>query len=134
MDHRQLLRLVGILPKKTPILMELEEALGIGAGYGGAWYSSQKEHWQEWLRHYHTTGPYGRKPKPTIKASSVYNRIMCPPMIFWLPEAVGVEENFLRLAMKKSLEAKPNHASRSAAIRHVLSWKIVHQKISETIL
>lgn len=124
-----LLRLVKRQSRRTPYTKCLEDALGVGPGYGQAWYRSQKEHWVRWLSEYPTAGPYGRKPADRTLAQVVYGRVNCPPMVFWLAETFGVDEGLLCEAHAAALAVQKNQASQSGAIRSVLAWNIVFECI-----
>lgn len=125
MRTHDLLRLVYDLPDGQPVHQELERCLNIGPGIGRAWYTSQKEHWVRWLTEYPTEGPYGRKQKRVTSAKTVYNRLMCPPMVLWLPEAAGVDDGIIRTAFLACLEARPSCASQCAAIRSEVPWNLI---------
>lgn len=131
MTSDQLLAIVRTLPENTPTLSKLEQQLGVGPGQGRAWYPSQKVHWVRWLAEYQTAGPYSRKARKQNKARTVYNRLMCPPMIYWLPEALNYQECILRSAFRAALNAPKNGASQSAAIRRQIPWKTVEDLIRE---
>lgn len=130
MDSIQLLKVVKKLPEHTPTLSSLEEQLGVGPGQGRAWYPSQKIHWMRWLAEYQTEGPYGRIVRKRSDARLIYNRLMCPPMIFWLPEALQCDDGSLQAAFDAALSAPANGASQAAAIRRVLPWTAVFEKIT----
>ena len=128
--HSQdLLRLLERQSIPTPNTKQLEDALKIGPGYGGAWYSSQREHWLRWLTEYPTPGPYGRKTSERTLAQVVYSRVNCPPMVFWLAETVGVHTEALRVAHQAAIKAPINQASQAGAIRSKLPWELVFTHI-----
>jgi hypothetical protein len=54
------------------------------------WYSSQKEHWMQWLLEYDGPGYYGRKSWEGRTAEFVYSHIGNPSMLLWLAEAAGI--------------------------------------------
>ena len=66
-----------------------------------------------------------------IDAKIVYNRIVCPPMLLWLPEAVRVSKALIKEAFSAALE-RATLASQSAAIREVIPWEIVEEKVLQT--
>jgi hypothetical protein len=90
-----------------------------------------REHWLGWLKHYNSSGHYGRKNVNVIDAKIVYNRIVCPPMLLWLPEAVRVSKALIKEAFSAALE-RATLASQSAAIREVIPWEIVEEKVLQT--
>lgn len=128
---KDLLQVVRDLNCRAPLTTKLEEALKVGPGYGHAWYSSQREHWLRWLEEYPTAGPYGRNAQESTRAKVVYNRVNCPPMVFWLAEAVGVDNVSLTAAHVSALAAPRNQASQAGAIRSKLTWDIVFLRLSE---
>lgn len=122
MTAHELLATVRVLRSELPLHKALERDLKIGPGYGNAWYRSQKEHWIKWLSDYDTPGPYGRHPRVRTSAEVIYNRLMCPPMVFWLAEASGVSGPLLRDAHQAALSARPHCASQTSAIRQLVPW------------
>lgn len=129
MTPAHLLRHIDRLDPDTPRHKALECALHIGVGYGGAWYSSQKEHWQRWLAEYHGPGAYGRKPRPDRTAQFVYNRIQCAPMLFWLAEAAGVSHGPLERAYGAVLTTPRRSASQCGALRQEIQWSTVRKRL-----
>lgn len=125
MDRKSLLSIICTLAATPPKTLELEQALQIGAGFGTAWYSDQKEHVVRWLEEYDTPGAYGRKPNSGRDAKAIYNLLLCPPAVFWLAEAAGVPEALLDDAFAAGVNAHKHCASQSAAIRRVIPWPIV---------
>ncbi|WP_299850385.1 hypothetical protein [uncultured Roseovarius sp.] len=129
MDAKALLKIVKGLNPDVPLHKQLERDLKIGPGYGRAWYRSQKEHWVRWLSEYDTPGPYGRRPRARTPAETVYNRLMCPPMVFWLAEAVGVQETPLQEARFAAISTTKHQASQAGVIRSRLPWGLVFRCI-----
>lgn len=126
MTPAQLRKRIKALNADTPRYKALEAALGEGVGYGHAWYATQKEHWLGWLSEYSGAGAYGRKVGPKRSAQFVYNHIQCAPMLFWLSEALDVEDELLDDAFAAVLAAPARNASQCAALRRVISWQKVH--------
>jgi len=81
----------------------------VAKGYGGPGYYERKN----WNR----------------DAEFVYNHIVCPPMVLWLGEASGISPILVRKAKKAALSAKPTLPAQSAAIRRVISWVSIEEKI-----
>jgi len=130
MQTRDLARIIWILDPDTPKHRKLERLLKIGAEYGNPWYSSQKEHWLGWLGDYHTSGAYNRKQKSPTDARSVYNRINCAPMLFWLCEASGVPDPELSKAFDAVAKlATARVASQCGALRRVIPWADVETQL-----
>ena len=109
----------------------LERRLRIGAGFGKAWYTSQKEHWLRWLAEYNTPGAYARTPAPDLSCQAIYNRLQCPPMVFWLGEAVGVPKGRLRAAFYAATNVPSQYGRQTAAIRREVPWKDIEVKIHQ---
>ena len=86
------------LPEYLPRTKALEQTISVGAGFDGAWYRSQKEHWLGWLREYGGPGAYDRSDTAKRNAETIYNRIQCAPMLFWLAEALTLENVKLEAA------------------------------------
>lgn len=103
----------------------LEKAIGVGVGYSGAWYRSQKEHWIGWLSEYDTPGAYGRDASVFRGASDVYNRVQCAPMLFWLLEALGAPNEQLDRAFDSVVQAPKKGAPQCAALRTIFPWSEV---------
>ena len=119
------------LPADTPRHVELERAVGVGVGDGRAWYRHQKEHWLGWLAEYGGPGAYGRTPDAGRDAAYVYNHIQCAPMLFWLSEALRVDDGMLGRAFAAVIAADPRGASQCAALRRVLPWGTVEAALAD---
>ena len=108
-----------------PRCRRMELAIGVGVGLGKALYGSQQQHWLEWLDDHakrEAEGGAGQRPRT---AELIYNRIMCPPMLYWLAEGAGVPEVYLDRAFAAVLDVPPRPASRCAALRWVIPWPTV---------
>ncbi len=126
MTPADLLRRIEHLPRDTKRHKAMEQALQIGAGFGRAWYGSQKEHWQRWLAEYSGPGAYGRSARGERPARYVYNHIRCAPMLFWLAEAAGVAGDRLERGYRAVLKEKTsNGGTQCAALRRVIPWEAV---------
>ena len=90
----------------------------------GVWYGSQKEHCIGWLAEYNGPGYYGRSNWKR-SAEFIYNHIVCPPMVLWLGEAVGIPETTVRKAKRAALLAGPRLPAQCAAIRRVVPWEMI---------
>lgn len=131
LNHFQLLGITTRLPAHGPVTAQLEERLEIGPGFGRATYQNQQEHWNTWLTGYSTSGPYGRTARPLTLAEAVYNRVLCPPMVLWLPEALGAPADALWAAHDAAIRAPQNQPSQAAAIRRVFPWVEVREMIRQ---
>ena len=125
MDIRTLAGLIERLPAFPVLTADLEHELQIGVGYGNAVYASQKEHWLTWLAAYETPGAYNRKGVVTRDARSVYQRLNCAPMLFWLSDAAGLDDEVLKLAFKNVVAAGRRSATQGAALRQVIPWEAI---------
>jgi len=119
------------LPYSCPRCTELEKTIGVGVGFSGAWYASQKEHWIGWLSEYDSPGAYGRETKVLRDASYAYNRIQCAPMLFWLSEALGAPEAQIGRAFDAVVKAPRKGASQCPALRKILPWHVVEELLKE---
>lgn len=131
MDRETLLNILKTLEAFPPKTAALEATLRIGVGYGGAWYTSQKEHMVLWLEGYETAGAYGRKPNSGADAKAIYNRLMCPASLFWMAEAGGVSDALLDAAHRAATDASDHCASQSAAIRRVIPWAVLEARLTQ---
>lgn len=117
MTGSELLDAIERLPIPTeqsaPLTAKLERDLGVGPGRGRATYKDQKHHWTRWLTEYQPSD------RPAVK---IYNSINCPTMLFWLSEALNVDEQLLRRAVSSAMSSRSNQISQTAAIRQVLPW------------
>ena len=134
MTSRTLASKIAKLPATLPITTAFERKLRRLRTWGttSVWYSTQKEHWLGWLKEYGGPGYYARKDW-NRDAEFVYNHIVCPPMVLWLGEASGISPILVRKAKKAALSAKPTLPAQSAAIRRVISWVSIEEKIEGAI-
>ena len=123
MDPQALRALIIPLPEHTERHRALEHALGVGAGFSGAWYRSQKEHWLGWLGEYHGPGAYYRSAKTPRDAAYIWNHIQCAPMLFWLAEALGLPDEQLDRAFSEVQASNRRGAAQCAALRRVIRWR-----------
>lgn len=128
---KELRRRIKQLDANTPHHRLLEAALQEGVGFGGAWYSSQKEHWLGWLAEYSGQGAYGRLIDPTRDARYVYNHIQCAPMLFWLIEALDDFEDRLDDIFRDVVDAPVRNASQCAALRRIVGWAEIEVALME---
>ena len=123
-----------ILPlrSKLPITAAFERALTKRGTWTneGVWYTSQKQHWIGWLGEYNGPGFYGRKATAGRSAEFVYRHVVCPPMLIWLAEATGVNHSIVMAAKRAALAAKRSLASKCAAIRKVIPWQLIEDRLS----
>ena len=119
---RKILKLRATLPHTSAF----ERALTVRGLWNthGVWYRSQKEHWIGWLSEYNGPGYYGRS-NWRRSAEFIYNHIVCPPMVLWLGEAVGIPETTVRKAKRAALLAGPRLPAQCAAIRRVVPWEMI---------
>lgn len=130
MTPRTLASKIATLPATPPITITFERRLRKLRIWGTApvWYSTQKEHWLGWLKGYSGPGFYERK-NWNRDAEFVYNHIVCPPMVLWLGEASGISLILIRKAKKAGLSAGPSLSAQSAAIRRVVPWELIQDRL-----
>jgi hypothetical protein len=119
------------LPEYLPRTRAMEEAIGVGAGFEGAWYRSQKEHWLGWLAEYSGPGAYGRTDAAQRNGKYIYNHIQCAPMLFWLAEAINSDEAHLNGAYDSVTATAAKGASQCAALRAHLSWDLIETALED---
>jgi hypothetical protein len=95
---------------------------------GNIWYRHQQEHWLGWLAEYNGPGAYDRKVHQCRTAEFVYNHIMCPPMILWLGEGIGVPKVFVEDAANACLAAGQTLPKQCAAIRTIVPWGMIEER------
>ena len=131
MTPKELRRRIKRLPADTPRHKAMEAALREGVGFG-AWYGSQKEHWLGWLADYTGPGAYGRRAATrTRDAAYVWTHTQCPPMLFWLVEALGFPDPELAACYDRVIAAGPNGAARCATLRKDFPWARVETLLKE---
>jgi hypothetical protein len=131
MKREELVKTIDTLDAEQPMTAMLEHSLQIGVGYGRAWYNSQKEHWLRWLNEYDTPGVYGRRPNSGRACQFIYNQLQCPPMVFWLGEALNVPSAALSAAYVAATGVRPHHARQAAAIRGEIPWRMIEDRIHQ---
>ncbi|MEX3314981.1 hypothetical protein [Sulfitobacter sp. PS-8MA] len=117
------------LPEYLPRTRAMEETIGVGAGFDGAWYRSQKEHWLGWLSEYSGPGAYGRSEKTKRSAEYAYNHIQCAPMLFWLAEALDAKERCLAAGFEAVLDVPQKGARQCAALRRCIPWTVIENAL-----
>lgn len=122
---------ISFLNPRTEKYRQLELALQEGHGFGTAWYRSQKEHWLGWVGEYNGSGEYGRKTISGRDARFIFNHIQCAPMLFWLAEALGIDEVKLDAAFEAAVFAPKRNASQCAAFRRVISWDMIEPELNK---
>lgn len=89
--------------------------------------NNQKDHWLGWISEQDGPGFYNRKNWEGTTAKSIYNRIVCPPMLLWLGEAAGIPGKKILSAKREALSANKSFPSQCAAIRRIIPWEIVEE-------
>jgi hypothetical protein len=117
MTPQQLTRKIRELPERAPHTEALERLLLKRP----TWYASQKEHWLGWLSEYGTSGAYGRT-EFHHDAAFAYNHCGCPPMVLWLGEASGIDNQLVAKAARLAKRSSGTFAARCAAIRRLIPW------------
>jgi len=132
MTPRGLARKIRKFHERPPVTSELERALATRSirKNDRVWYTSQKEHWLGWLSEYDGPGAYGRKTWDR-SAEFVYNHIVCPPMVLWLGEAAGLSKTKIQAAKRAALTAPATLAAQCAAIRKIIPWAIIEERLAK---
>ena len=120
------------LPEYLPRTKALEQAIQVGVGFDGAWYRSQEEHWLGWLKEYDSPGAYDRSDKAKRDAETIYNRIQCAPMLFWLGEALQLPPAQLDAAFTAVVRIEAKGGPQCAALRSVTSWRDIAKTFEAT--
>ena len=96
------------------------------------WYESQNEHWLGWLKWYDGPGAYNRKIHKGRDARFIYNHIMCPPMLLYLPEALGVSQKSIKKAFLQVNRIGQSSLPRQCwIIRKVIPFELVEKKLTK---
>mgnify|MGYP000102446934 CR=1 FL=1 len=128
-NHKQLGHLVWSLPEKTPGYPLMDEVLRLGPRYQRKWFSNQREHWLGWLEDYETAGAYGRKNTGDLRAKSIFNKIANPPMLYWLAEAVEVENGLLLDSFREVADNREKRSSALCAIiRKIIPFEAIEAR------
>ena len=117
-----LARRIARLPAQPPLTCKFERALAALGLWSGGSHASQRDHWQSWLANHQR-----RKNRRT--AAFVFNHIECAPMLIWLAESLGVPKARVAEARRAALAAGKNFASQCAAIRKVIPWKRIADRL-----
>lgn len=117
-------RCLGKLKEHPPHTLALHRALIVKP----VWYTSQREHWLRWLAEYDGPGAYHRK-NHNRDAQFIYNHCCCPPMVLWLGEATGVDEDLVKKAATLAKCSPTNFATSCARIRGVIPWSHILSSI-----
>jgi len=123
---------ISSLPNRAPITAELTRLLRRldPNNPAGTKLPNLKKHWLGWLTTYE--GPKYYRRKDSIRtAQFVYNHLLAPEMVLWLGEASGVSGTVVRNAQKAACSVQPNPATRCAAIRKIIPWKIIEYRLNK---
>jgi hypothetical protein len=124
MTPAQLRKRIAALPEHPPFTTALELALLMR----GRWYSSQREHWLCWLAEYSGSGAYGRRGRG-YDAAFAYNHCGCPPMVLWLGEATGVDDDLVVGTAASARHTPGTFSAKCAAIRRIMPWSLVEERL-----
>jgi len=110
-------RLLVTLPEHLPI----SDAYEAAHLTGDHWWSSQREHMVAWFSQLAGPGAYDRKSRG-LDAKHGYNHLQCAPALLWIAEALGEDEDMLKVAAADAASSG-RVASQCAAIRKVVPWE-----------
>jgi len=123
---------ISNLPNRAPITAELTSLLRNPDpnDSAGIKLPNRKKQWLGWLGTYEEPKYYRRKDSIRT-AQFVYNHLLAPEMVLWLGEVSGVSEAVVRNAKKAACSVQPNPATRCAAIRKIIPWKIIEYRLNK---
>lgn len=110
----QLLAIIGALPTRAP--------------YSSRFFGSSKDDWLAWLSDYDQPGFYKRN-KPGVFAKAAYNFLESPWALVWLAEQLGIPRATPARATRESKLAPKNLASQSGAVRKVIPWQVIEDRL-----
>ncbi|SMY10269.1 hypothetical protein [Flavimaricola marinus] len=117
-------------PRRT---LALEHRTGIGSGFHGKWYRSQREHLLGWLVVQEAQARKKGEDPATVDARGMWGRLKCSPLMFWLAESAGVAPDLLDDAELAAVEAaliNPTDGDpHGKLMRQVLPWEVVSQAV-----
>jgi len=87
-----------------------------------------KNRWLRWLSDYDKPGPYDRRAGEKHSAKFAYNHIAYPEMLLWLIQAVGFDEDLVKLA-ESDCDAVANMHQKVAAIRKRATWEMLERQL-----
>ena len=122
-DLTKLRCLVSRFEWQAPRTHALEQKIKIGAGFHNKWYGSQKEHWLGWLSLKSRENEIDGK---LFTPRKIWSGLKCSPMMFWLAESVGAEQDMLEALERVSIQAaevspKDGHPH-GIGFRKLLPW------------
>ncbi|PRY19293.1 hypothetical protein CLV78_1259 [Aliiruegeria haliotis] len=125
----ELIQFIAGFPEHPPATTQLEQEIKIGTGFHNKWYRSQREHWLGWMAwQCYQQRLKGNDPS-RVDAKGVWSRLKCSPLMFWLAECAGVEEDILNKATeqaKKAARINPKDGNpHGTLIREVLPWEVL---------
>jgi len=77
-----------------------------------------------WFSQAEGPGAYGRRKAQT--AGQTYNRLLCPPALLWIGEALGEDTEVIRAAANTAW-AQKHLAAQCATIRRHVPWVTVFE-------
>ena len=128
-----LLHLSGFVdnPARTTAL---EQQIGIGTGFHGKWYVSQKQHWLGFLGYRIRLEASAGRDFRAAPARQHWNRTHCFPMLYWVAECAGVASSTLDQADDAARYAasivRGDNPSHGKAARAVLPWEIINEALA----
>jgi len=137
MSLGEFLRRLVNCPDAPPRTVVLEQQIHIGTGFHGKWYRSQREHWLGSLGYVIAKHAAAGVEASDMPAKPQWTRTHCFPMLFWVAESAGVDDETLHRAEAAAYEAAAligrDHPSHGRAARSVLPWTLVEHALREHV-
>ncbi|MGJ8653049.1 MAG: hypothetical protein ACSHX8_07300 [Opitutaceae bacterium] len=129
LSQNSLKHIIAGCPGNLPRTDRLQQQIRIGVGYHNKWYRSQKEHWLGWIVAQEYMAIEKRRDITLITAHERWKRLNCIPMMFWLAEAAGLDDEYLSnaeaISKLKAAETDHDCPQHGKAMREALPWDLI---------
>lgn len=105
LSQSKLKRYVAGFDEFPPRTTELQERIGIGVGFHGAWYRSMKECWLGWLTAKDCELRENDVDPSRVAAETRWNHLLNSPLMFWLAESANMSDASLTVAEEAAVAA-----------------------------